>query len=204
MSSNIDKEAQEPVRAPPRRQSTPKDSRPLTPTSPAVSSNLFQRDNRQAATPGRAAPVQSFDASSTSATPGIGTMQTSPIRRADSHQPLPTNPPPALILEKADGSFDDENPLPSAHFRNSNVIEFFSFVSEITKKSRDSFDRLTFTFLFASGDDRTWLIQEGDEIAWNKLKKKARFLCNLWRTRLEESELQLVVEFGDKRNMIIW
>jgi hypothetical protein len=169
-----------------------------------VTNNVFRTDNQQAATPGRAAPVQSFDTSSISATPGIGTIQTSPVRRADSHQPLPTNPPPALVFEKADGSFDDENPLPSAHFRNSNVIEFFSFVSETTTKSRDSFDRLTFTFPFAFGDDRTRLIQEGDEIAWNKLKKKARFLCNLWRTRLEESELQLVVEFGDKSNMVSW
>jgi hypothetical protein len=126
-------------------------------------------------------------------------MEASPIPQA-----LPTNPPPSLVLQKADGSFDDENPLPSAHFRNSNVDEFFAFVSQMTTKPRDSFDKLTLTFMFASGDDRTWLIQKGDETAWNKLKKKGKFLCNLYRTRLEDEDFQLVVEFGDKRSMVIW
>lgn len=131
-------------------------------------------------------------------------MQRSPALQAANFPAILANPPPALVLEKADGSFDDDNPLPSAHFHNSNVDEFFSFVSETTQKPRNSFDSLTFTFLFASGDDRTWLIQEGDEMAWNKLQRKAHFLCKLWKTKTEESELQLVVEYGDKRKMFIY
>jgi len=177
----------------------------MTPTSPVVTNNTFQRDNRSIATRRRAVPVQSFDTRSASVTsPKLGSMQRSPALQAANFPAMLANPPPALVLEKADGSFDDENPLHSAHFHNSNVDEFFSFVSETTQKPRDSFDSLTFTFLFASGDDRTWLIQEGDEMAWSKLQRKAHFLCKLWKTKTEESELQLVVEYGDKRKMFIY
>jgi hypothetical protein len=177
----------------------------MTPTSPAVTDSTFQRGIRSVATPRQAVPVKSFEARSASVTsPGIGNMQRSPALQAANFPAMLANPPPALVLEKADGSFDDDNPLPSAQFHSSNVDEFFSFVSEMTQKPRDSFDSLTFTFLFASGDDRTWLIQEGDEMAWNKLQRKAHFLCKLWKTKTEESELQLVVEYGDKRKMFIY
>ena len=177
----------------------------MTPTSPAVTNNTIQKGNQSFATPRRAAPVQSFDNRRQSVTsPGIGNMQRSPALQAANFSAILANPPPALVLEKADGSFDEDNPLPSANFHNSNVDEFFSFVSETTQKPRNLFDSLTFTFLFASGDDRTWLIQEGDEMAWSKLQRKANFLCKLWKTKTEESELQLVVEYGDKRKMFIY
>jgi hypothetical protein len=177
----------------------------MTPTSPAVTNHTFQRNNRLVATPERAVPVQSFDTRSASVTsPGIGNMQPSPALQEAKYHAMLANPPLALVLEKVDGSFDDENPLPSTHFRESNVDEFFSFVSETTQKPRDSFDCLTFTFLFASGDDAIWLIQEGDEVAWSKLQRKSHFLCRLWKLKTVESELQLVVEFGDKRKMIIY
>ena len=147
--------------------------------------------------------MQGFDTNNTATIPTERrTLQASPSLRVEMHQAVPTNLPPALILEKADGSFNDENPLPSAHFRNANVEEFFDFVSEVTIKPRDSFDTLTFTLTFAAGNDRTWLIHDGDQASWNKLKNKARFLCNLYRTRVDETELQLVVEFGDKKNMV--
>lgn len=183
---------------PPRKQSAPKDARPMTPTSPVVTSNLFQRTSRPLVGPAGVATVHSFDTSNA--------VPTSPQQRLVQASPKPqaANPPPALILESADGSFDDENPLPSAHFRDSNVHDFFHLVSEITGKPRGSFNELTFTFMFivATSNDRTWLIHEGDDVAWNKLQKKARFLCNLWKSRTEESELQLVVEFGDKKNLV--
>jgi len=203
LSSDIEPEPQQPAQAPPRMQSTPKDIRSMTPTSPVIPSNSFQRVSRPAATPSGATPVPSFDTRSTAAlSPGLRILQASPSLHAEQHQALPINPPPALILEKADGSFDEDDPLPSAHFRNSTVNEFFSFVSEATGKPRDLFDRLTFTLLFVRGGDCVRLVHEGDDTAWNKLKNKTRFLCNLYRTRTEESELQLVVEFGDKRKVV--
>jgi hypothetical protein len=203
LSSDNELEPQQPAQAPLRLQSTSKNARPMTPTSPGVVSNPFQRENRSAVTPGRAAPgSRAGSHNTTAAPPGQRTLQASPALQVEQHQSSPTNLPPFLILEKADGSFDEDDPLPSTLFRNSTVNEFFSFVSDTIGKPRDSFDRLTFTFLFVRGGDCTRLIHEGDDTAWNKLKKKAKFLCNLYRTRTEESELQLVVEFGDKRTMV--
>jgi hypothetical protein len=174
----------------------------MTPISPIVTSGPFNKDKGHAAAPGRAAPVQSFNTSSIPATsPGQKPKQESPAPQSGIHQELPTNIQPRLVLEKANGSFEIENPLPSTHLRNSNVDEFFSFISETTMKPRDTFDTLTFTLMFIEGIDRTWLVHEGDEAAWNRLKKVAKFLSNLNKTRVEESEFQIVVEFGDKRIM---
>jgi hypothetical protein len=54
--------------------------------------------------------------------------------------------------------------------------------------------------MFALGNER--VVHKGDEAEWNKLKKKAQFLFTLYRTRLDETEFQLVVEIGDKKNTV--
>ncbi|KAE9372633.1 hypothetical protein N431DRAFT_466874 [Stipitochalara longipes BDJ] len=199
-SSDNELESQQPAQAPQRMQSTSKGSRPMTPTSPVVASNEFSRTiGRSASTPRGLAPIQGSNDSNTVATsPRQMTLQPSPALSADRRQTYPTGQLPALIIEKNDGSFDNENPLSSSHFRDLDIRGFFNFVSEAAAKPRDSFDKLTFTFIFTEGADRLWLINDGDEGAWNKLQKKARFLCKLYKTRTEESDLQLVVEFGDK------
>jgi len=183
-------------------QSVPKDTRPMTPTSPVVTSRQPDRDSRTTTIPGRAAPVSSVDSGSRNPapSPGLGAMDGSPARQVASYQSLPTNQRLVLVLEKADGSYNDDDPLPHTHLRDSNVNEFFSLVAKISNKALDSLDCLTFTFMFALGNER--VVHKGDEAEWNKLKKKAQFLFTLYRTRLDETEFQLVVEIGDKKNTV--
>jgi len=172
----------------------------MTPTSPIVPSNALPRSaSRYASTPQEPAPVHDHGTSATvSDSVGQRTLQPNTVISADRGHTGSTPQLPTLILEKIDGSFDDENPLPSSYLRDLDVRGFFAWVSEATKKPRNSFDKLTFMFIFAEGADCLWLINEGDEAAWKKLQKKARFLCKVYKTRTTEADLQLVVEFGDK------
>ena len=172
----------------------------MTPTSPVIASAAFPGPvGRSASVTRGPAPMQNIDTlRSATTSPGQRTLQPSPALSADRRQALPTAQLPALVLEKVDGSFDNENPLPPSHFQDLDVDGFFSFVSEVTTKPRELFDKLTFTFLFEKGADRIWIINEGDEAAWNKLQNKAEFLYNLREPMTKKSKLLLVVEFGDK------
>ncbi len=178
----------------------------MTPTSPVVASAAFPGAVGRSASVTRGpapmkntTPMQKVDTlRSATTSPGQRTLQPSPALSADRRQALPTTQLPALVLEKVDGSFDNENPLPPSHFQDLDVDGFFSFVSEVTTKPRELFDKLTFTFLFEKGADRIWIINAGDEAAWNKLQNKAEFLYNLREPMTKKSTLLLVVEFGDK------
>jgi hypothetical protein len=202
LSSYIGPKLQPPFQPLPRSQSVSKETRPLTPTSPLATSIRPGTENPIFASPGGAAPVSSTDTSSRipPTSPETKTMSISATQQAANHQALSTEQRLVLVLEKADGSFDDENPLHSKHLRNSNVNEFFSFVSEMSNMPLESLDSLTFTFMFALGNER--VVHKGDETEWSKLKKKARFLFTLYRTRSDEEEFQLVVEIGDKKNIV--
>jgi len=138
----------------------------------------------------------------TSSHPRVGTLSPSPDFRAAGPQTTPTSQSLVLVLKKPDGSFNEDEPLPARHLRDSNVADFFNLVSEFSNKPLDSFSELTFTFMFVSDNDRVRVVRKDDEVGWNKLKKKAVLLFNLNKTRLDEEEFQLVVEMGDKRNKI--
>jgi len=203
LSSAIDPEPQPRPKTLPRMQSIPKDTRPMTPTSPAVASHLLDRDNQTSTTTGRAVPVSSFASGSSNpaTSPGLGALNTSPAPPIAGNQALSTNQRLVLVLEKSDGSYNDDDPLPHTHLRDSNVNEFFSLVAEISNKPLDSLHCLTFTFMFAPLSNQR-VIQKGDEAEWSKLKKKVLFLFNINRIRMDDTEFQLVVEIGDKRNIV--
>lgn len=178
----------------------PKETRPMTPTSPIATST--HTEDPSFPTPERATSVSSIDITShnPSTSPGPEPNNTSSVPLVPNRQARLTRQRLVLVLEDANGSLDDDNPLPATHLGDSNVTGFFALVSEISKKPLESLDCLTFTFIFAPGNER--VVEKGDEKEWNKLKKKALLLFKLYRTRSDESEFQLVVEIGDKKKIV--
>jgi hypothetical protein len=203
LSSVNDQQSQKRQETLPRMQSVPKETRPMTPISPVVTSHPPDRDSPASHTPGRAVPVPTFASSSKdpAASPALGTMNASPGPHAAGHQ-APSRQRLVLVLEKADGSYNDDDPLPHTHLRESNVNEFFSLFAETSNKSLDSLECLTFTFMFAPAAANKRVVHKGDEVEWDKLKKKVVFFFNLLKTDLDMEEFQVVVQIGDRKNRV--
>lgn len=176
---------------------------PLTPKSPIVVNSNLTNGHQTSFIARKAIAVSVLETAAIPIkSPGSGTLSPSPDFRRAAPQTIFRSKSLVLVLEKPDGTFNDDEPLPARHLRDSNVTEFFNLVSTFSDKPLESLNELTFTFLFVSSEDRVRVVRKDDEAEWNKLKRKAVFLFNLNKTRLDEEEFQVVVELGDKRNKI--
>lgn len=179
---------------------------PITPTSPVVAIDKLTNAYQTPSIPSTAGKINAMSSLESAAlqitSPGSDTLSPSPDFRTTVQRMTPRSKSLVLVLQKPDGTFNDDEPLPARHLRDCNVIEFFDLVSSFSSKPLESFNELTFTFVFVSSEDRVRVVCKDDEAGWNKLKKKAVLFFGLYKDRLDDDEFQVVVEPGDKRNKI--
>lgn len=208
LSSNIGEEAQAlPLRSQHEARTLEQQARLLTPTSPgdllaipgSVSSTLkpdavaVQRSSISPHPDVKAQPMESPPSRAAPWSPE------SSFNRSTAPSPAPNRQRLVLVTQGADGRFDmrGESTLSALHFRNSSVFEFFDLYSAKSKASFESLTCLTFTFLFAQGEDM--VVHRGDVAQWKRLKDLARLLFKLHSNRKPNTtEFEVTVEIGDK------
>lgn len=206
LSSNLGEEAPAPPLAPPYGARAPEQqARLLTPTSPgdivAISNSVSSATMpdtapRSSVSPHPEVKAQPMDSPLSRAAPW---SPESSFERSTAPSPAPNRQRLVLVTQGADRRFDlgNEGTLSALQFRNSSVFEFFDLYSRKSKASFENLTCLTFTFLFAEGEDM--VVHRGDVAQWKKLKELARLLFMLHSNRKpNKTEFEVTIEIGDK------